>query len=216
MLIAAERVLTARTGRPRSPLRVCRSYRRPSSARSARARLPRQADVTLPDGYLLPGFVDLQVNGYFGAEFQTADAASWADVASQLPSTGTTSFVPTLITAPVDRLAAALRTAAGFARDLPASGARVLGVHLEGPFISPLRRGAHNQAWITDPTPAAIAALIEAGGGLLRLVTLAPERPGALDAIRQLVAAGVAGQRRAQRRDRRRRSRPRRSGARGW
>ncbi len=67
----------------------------------------------------------------------------------------------------------------------------MLGVHVEGPFISAARRGAHNPAWITDPTPAAIAALIEAGGGLLRLVTLAPERPGALDAIDQLVAAGV-------------------------
>ncbi len=139
----------------------------------------------------MPGFVDLQVNGYFGAEFQTADAASWASVARQLPSTGTTSFAPTLITAPVDSLAGALRTAAGFAPALPADGARVLGVHLEGPFISPARRGAHNPAWITDPTPAAIAGLIESGQGLLRLITLAPERPGALDAIDQLVAAGV-------------------------
>ena len=152
---------------------------------------PAGADVSLPDGYLVPGFVDLQVNGYFGAEFQTADAASWARVARQLPSTGTTSFAPTLITAPVDSLASALRTAAGFAPALPADGARVLGVHLEGPFISPARRGAHNPAWITDPTPAAIAGLIESGQGLLRLITLAPERPGALDAIDQLVAAGV-------------------------
>jgi N-acetylglucosamine-6-phosphate deacetylase len=152
---------------------------------------PAGADISLPDGYLVPGFVDLQVNGYFGAEFQTADAASWARVARQLPSTGTTSFAPTLITAPVDSLASALRTAAGFAPALPADGARVLGVHLEGPFISPARRGAHNPAWITDPTPAAIAGLIESGQGLLRLITLAPERPGALDAIDQLVAAGV-------------------------
>ena len=148
-------------------------------------------DVTLPDGYLVPGFVDLQVNGYFGAEFQTADAGSWASVARKLPSTGTTSFVPTLITAPVDSLAAALRTAAGFAGGLPAAGARMLGAHLEGPFISPARRGAHNPAWIIDPTRVAIDELIEAGQGLLRLLTLAPERPGALDAIDQLVAAGV-------------------------
>ncbi len=146
--------------------------------------------LVLPDGYLLPGFVDLQVNGYFGEEFQTADAASWAAVASKLPSTGTTAFLPTLITAPVDSLAAALRAAAGFVPGLPA-GARVLGVHLEGPFISPARRGAHNEAWITDPTPAAIGSLLDAGKGLLRLVTLAPERPGALAAIGQLTAAGV-------------------------
>ncbi|MGH3305969.1 MAG: N-acetylglucosamine-6-phosphate deacetylase, partial [Streptosporangiaceae bacterium] len=72
---------------------------------------PRKADVTLGTGYLLPGFVDLQVNGYFGAEFQTADAGSWAAVAGRLPATGTTSFAPTLITAPIDSLAAALRGA---------------------------------------------------------------------------------------------------------
>jgi N-acetylglucosamine-6-phosphate deacetylase len=140
---------------------------------------------------LLPGFVDLQVNGYFGEELQTAEAQSWATVAAGLPSTGTTSFLPTLITAPVDSLAAALRAAAGFVAGLPAAGARVLGVHLEGPFISPARRGAHNEAWITDPTPAAIGSLLDAAPGLLRLVTLAPERPGGLAAIGQFTAAGV-------------------------
>jgi N-acetylglucosamine-6-phosphate deacetylase len=151
---------------------------------------PRAADVELADGLLLPGFVDLQVNGYFGVEFQTADAAGWASVASRLPKTGTTAFVPTLITAPVDRLAGQLRAVAALLPGLQA-GARVLGVHTEGPFIAPTRRGAHNPAWITDPTPAAIEQLIAAGDGLLRLVTLAPERPGALDAISQLTAAGV-------------------------
>ncbi len=145
----------------------------------------------LTDGYLLPGFVDLQVNGYFGEEFQTAVAASWASVASKLPSTGTTAFLPTLITAPLDQLATALRAAAGFVPGLPAGGARVLGVHLEGPFIAAARRGAHNEAWITDPTPDAIGLLLDAAPGLLRLVTLAPELPGALAAIDQLTAAGV-------------------------
>jgi N-acetylglucosamine-6-phosphate deacetylase len=147
--------------------------------------------IDLPDGYLLPGLVDLQVNGYYGLEFQTADAAGWADVARRLPETGTTAFVPTLITAPVDRLADALRTARRFVPGLPAAGARVLGVHVEGPFIAPTRRGAHNPDWIIDPDPGAVAELIEAGAGLLRLMTLAPERPGALAAIQQLAAAGV-------------------------
>ena len=147
--------------------------------------------LELPDGLLLPGFVDLQVNGYFGVEFQAADAGSWARVAAGLPSTGTTAFLPTLITAPVDRLAAVLSAAAAFVPDLPDGGARVLGVHLEGPFISPLRRGAHNPDWITDPDPQAVSLLVGAGGGLLRLVTLAPERPGGLAAIAQLRQAGV-------------------------
>jgi len=152
---------------------------------------PRPADVTLADGYLLPGLVDLQVNGYIGIEFQAADAARWAKAAAALPSTGTTAFVPTIITAPVDQLAATLRAAREYVPGFPAGGARVLGVHVEGPFISPIRRGAHNAAWIVDPTAAAVAELIEAGRGLLRVVTLAPELPGALAAVEQLTGAGV-------------------------
>jgi N-acetylglucosamine-6-phosphate deacetylase len=191
VLIAAAQVLTAADGAGPVPGAGFVELTGGVISRVASGPPLADADVTLPDGYLVPGFVDLQVNGYFGVEFQAADAASWADVARQLPATGTTAFVPTMITAPVADLAAALRTAAGFASELPADGARVLGVHLEGPFISAARRGAHNPAWITDPAPDAIAALVEAGGGLLRLVTLAPERPGALAAIDQLVAAGV-------------------------
>jgi N-acetylglucosamine-6-phosphate deacetylase len=158
-------------------------------------RPPRPADIELPDGVLAPGFVDLQINGYYGVEFQVADQASWASVAARLPETGTTAFVPTMITAPVAELAAALRAAASFLPELPElagpAAARVLGVHLEGPFISPDRRGAHNPAWITDPDPAAVAELLAAGAGTIRMVTLAPERPGALAAIGALAAAGV-------------------------
>jgi N-acetylglucosamine-6-phosphate deacetylase len=148
------------------------------------------ADIVLPDGFLAPGFVDAQVNGYFGEELMAARPEGWAMVVSRLPETGTTAFLPTFITAPVDQLAEALRATTSFLVDLP-MGARVLGIHLEGPFISASRRGAHNAAWIVDPTATAVAELVSAGGGLVRLVTLAPERPGALDAITQLTEAGV-------------------------
>ena len=151
---------------------------------------PGQADIALPEGTLAPGFVDLQVNGYFGEELMAARADGWAMVAGRLPETGTTAFLPTLITAPLDRLTTALRTAAAFLPGLT-GGARVLGMHLEGPFIAPSRRGAHNEAWIVDPSAAAIDSLVSAGGGRLRVVTLAPERPGALSAVAQLTAAGV-------------------------
>ena len=151
---------------------------------------PRSPDVELSRGVLVPGFVDLQVNGYFGEEFGTADAAGWATVVRRLPETGTTAFLPTIITAPIARLAASLRAAAAVQAGLP-GGARVLGMHVEGPFISPLRNGAHNAEWITDPTPAAVEALLQAGSGLLRLLTLAPERDGAIAAITRLTRAGV-------------------------
>ncbi|HEY3733768.1 MAG TPA: N-acetylglucosamine-6-phosphate deacetylase [Streptosporangiaceae bacterium] len=151
---------------------------------------PRRPDVELADGLLVPGFVDLQVNGYFGEEFATAGPAGWERVVSRLPETGVTAFMPTIITSPADRLAAALRSAATLIPGLPA-GARVLGIHMEGPFISPLRKGAHNAEWITDPAPAAVEELLAAGSGQLRLVTLAPERDGAIAAIGRLTRAGV-------------------------
>jgi N-acetylglucosamine-6-phosphate deacetylase len=152
---------------------------------------PRAPDLALHTGTLLPGFVDLQVNGYFGVEFMAVEADGWATVVTRLPETGTTAFLPTFITAPPGALCEALRTAAAIAPALPGRAARVLGVHVEGPFISPARKGAHNEAWITDPTPAAIDGLLEAGQGVLRLVTLAPERDGALAAITRLAETGV-------------------------
>jgi N-acetylglucosamine-6-phosphate deacetylase len=191
MLIAAEQVVTAASPDGPVPFHGFVELTDGVISSVAAGRPPRPADVTLADGYLLPGLVDLQVNGYFGIEFQIADAARWAEAAARLPSTGTTAFVPTIITAPVGQLAGTLRGAREFVPGLPAGGARVLGVHVEGPFIAPSRPGAHNRAWITDPTPAAVAELIAAGRGLLRLVTLAPELPGALAAIDALTEAGV-------------------------
>ena len=149
----------------------------------------RRPDVRLDAGVLVPGFVDLQVNGYFGAEFEAVRPSEWRMVAARLPETGTTAFMPTFITAPVPQFASALRQAAPLASDQP--GARVLGVHLEGPFISPLRAGAHRKEWMTDPAPGAISELLDAGRGILKIVTLAPELPGALDAITRLTRAGV-------------------------
>ena len=189
MLIAAEHILTAETSADHVPgpgfVEIS------GGVISGVGTGMRPADITLADGYLLPGLIDLQVNGYYGVEFQIADGASWARVTARLPETGTTACLPTMITAPIASLAEALRTEATFVPDLPVGGTRVLGVHAEGPFISPARRGAHNEKWIIDPTPSAIADLSEAGRGLLRLVTIAPELPGALEAIEQLTAAGV-------------------------
>ncbi|TDC45950.1 N-acetylglucosamine-6-phosphate deacetylase [Actinomadura sp. KC345] len=149
---------------------------------------PGTPDVDLPEGLLAPGLVDIQVNGYFGHDMVDADEAGWHTVVSRLPETGVTAFMPTFITAPVETHAAALRRVRDLLPKLP-DGTRVLGVHLEGPFLSEKRKGAHNAAQMTDPEPEAIAALLETG--LVKLLTLAPERNGALDAIRTLTEAGV-------------------------
>jgi N-acetylglucosamine-6-phosphate deacetylase len=190
MLITAPRVITAKAGAPiLAPGYVTVSAGRVTAA--GQGPPPRGPDLALPAGTLLPGFVDLQINGYFGEDFLNASADGWATVASRLPQTGTTAFLPTFVTAPVGVLAAALRAAAVVIPGLPGGGARVLGVHVEGPFISPARKGAHNEAWIIEPVPAAVDELLQAGQGVLRLHTLAPERDGALAAIDRMVEAGV-------------------------
>jgi N-acetylglucosamine-6-phosphate deacetylase len=151
---------------------------------------PGPPDLELGAGVLVPGLVDLQVNGYYGVDLADCDPEGWALVARRLPETGTTAFLPTFITAPVARLATALRSAQKIAGATTA-GARVLGVHLEGPFLSPARAGAHRRDWMVPPSPEAVAELLDAGHGVLRLMTLAPETDGALAAVAALAAAGV-------------------------
>lgn len=152
--------------------------------------------LSLEHGVLIPGLVDLQVNGFAGVDLAGADPAGWASVARAVAATGVTSFLPTLITAPIEALAAGLaRARAARAReDLSARedlGARILGVHLEGPFLSPARRGAHDPRAMLDPAPEAVERLLDAGEGILALMTLAPEREGAVEAVARLVGAGV-------------------------
>lgn len=149
---------------------------------------------TLGSGLLTPGLVDIQINGAVGVDFAEVDDEGMRLVARSLPSTGVTRFLPTLITAPVPVALAQARAVLAAERVLPADcGAKPLGVHLEGPFLSPVRHGVHDPALMVDPTPDLIdeilADQVVAAG--LRMVTLAPERPGALAAVARLVAAGV-------------------------
>jgi len=102
-------------------------------------------------------------------------------------SHGTTRSVLSLVANPVPALAASLARV----RAVMATDPLVLGAHLEGPFLSPQNKGAHNESFLIDPTPAAVDALLEAGEGVVRQVTIAPELPGALDAVRRFVEAGV-------------------------
>ena len=138
-------------------------------------------DVVLPDGILAPGLIDLQVNGCFGVDFAEDD---WATAVERLPETGVTAFLATLITAPLEDLVAVLDSVPA---GLP--GARILGVHVEGPFLSAERRGAHDASLFCDPTPERIDALLEPG--TMALLTLAPERRGALEAIARVADTGV-------------------------
>jgi len=159
----------------------------------ARVRETAQETTALPDGVLAPGLVDMQINGAFGVDFAAADDDEWRHVARTLPSTGATAYVPTLITAPLEDLAAGLRAYRGRESDLrdTPGAARALGVHLEGPFLAERRRGAHRADLLRDPRPEDLDMLLEAGDGRLLYLTLAPERHGGLDAVRRLSGHGV-------------------------
>ena len=159
-------------------------------AEVGRGTPPRRPDLALGSGYLVPGLIDLQVNGYFGVNLADVESAGWALVARRLPETGTTGFLPTFVTAPVAEMSHALRCASVLVPDPPAC-ARVLGVHMEGPFLAPTRAGAHRREWMVTPTQATIANLMTAGAGALRVMTLAPEVEGGLAAVAALASAGV-------------------------
>lgn len=152
------------------------------------------ATEVLPTGLLTAGLVDVQINGALGVDFADVDAAGMRTVAEWLPSTGVTRFLPTLITAPVSTMLRQARAVVAASAALPANGAaRPLGLHLEGPFLSPARHGVHDASLMVAPEPANLDQLLadETVVGALRMVTLAPELPGGLDAVRRLVDAGV-------------------------
>lgn len=127
-----------------------------------------------------PGFVDLQVNGGWGHDF-TTDPASLGAVAAELPATGVTAFLPTIVSSTRDRRAAAIAAVGGH-RPAPGAAA-VLGLHFEGPMIAAGRAGAHDHRVIGPVDPDEYRGWGAAG---VRLVTLAPETPGALEAVTRL------------------------------
>lgn len=146
---------------------------------------PEQANLYHADGlHLVPGLIDLQLNGGYGLDFTQNPATIW-EVAGRLPQTGVTSFLPTIITSPQTTVEQAQQVLgagppAGFRGAIP------LGLHLEGPFLNPAKKGAHNPAYLRRPEQTNWSP--ENG---VRLVTLAPELPGALPVIAELSGRGV-------------------------
>jgi N-acetylglucosamine-6-phosphate deacetylase len=136
-------------------------------------------------GIAVPGLVDLQVNGFAGVDFLGADADGYRLAGEALLETGVTSYLPTFITAPEEQLVAALRALPG-----DSEGPRILGAHLEGPFISALRLGIHPAEARRNPDPDLLERLLDAGP--VRLVTLAPELPGASALVERLLRREIA------------------------
>lgn len=139
-------------------------------------------------GLAAPGFIDLQVNGFGGVDFLSAEPEDYEPAGAALLATGVTAYQPTLITAPVASLMSGLAVlkevfAAGI------RGPRIIGAHLEGPFLAPARAGTHPPEHLLSPDLDVLEELL--GSGPVSYVTLAPELPGALQLIEALVSRGV-------------------------
>ena len=145
-----------------------------------------------------PGFIDTHIHGYGGVDSNTGNAEHFLRMGKGLVKHGVTAFLPSTVTAPHEELLSACRAVKdavsewreGSARkEVP--GARILGIHLEGPYLNPARKGAQNPAHIRGVSLKEILEYLGAAGGLLKMVTLAPEVRGALEAISLLVSKGV-------------------------
>lgn len=144
-------------------------------------------DAAGADAVLTPGFIDIHGHGGAGASFDDgADAIRTARALHR--EHGTTRAVVSLVTAPLDDLA---RSVADIA-ELMTTDSDILGSHLEGPFLDPAHHGAHEPGLLRAPAPDDVARLLEAGRGTIRQMTIAPELPGGLDAVRLVVEAGSA------------------------
>lgn len=152
-------------------------------------------EMTVPDAaqvidahgkIVAPGLIDLQLNGAFGDDFAANPETIWR-VAAQLPRFGVTAFLPTLVTCPLEQIASAQRALRERPKDF--RGAEPLGLHLEGPFLNRLKKGAHNPAYLREPSSEVVRDWSRANG--VWLVTLAPELPNALGLVEELATQGI-------------------------
>ncbi len=138
------------------------------------------------DGALvIPGLVDIHVHGCAGADFSDGDYAGLVRMARYLARRGVTSFAPASMTLPYDALDKAFHAAARLRREGLADGARLMGVQMEGPFLSREKRGSQNPAYLRLPDWDRFLRLYDAAEGLLRIVDVAPELPGAVEFTRR-------------------------------
>ncbi len=156
-------------------------------APSSQIDLPEKVNCIDATGlHLVPGFIDLQLNGAIGLDFTSEPRGIWP-VAAHLPRYGVTSFLPTIITSPLTAVFAAQQAITSPPANF--AGATPLGLHLEGPFLHPTKKGAHNPAYLQLPSETAVANWSPKNG--VSFVTLAPELDGALEIVRLLTERGI-------------------------
>lgn len=162
-------------------------------------------EVSVPEGTLdyvaggmtvVPGFVDIHIHGAGGHDVMEANARALDRVTSTVARYGTTSMVATTVTAPVEDTCKSLEGIARYIRKHTEEsngrlGAEILGVHLEGPFISKAQRGVHPPEYLEEPSTQLLDKFLQAADGLVRMITMAPELPGGIGLVGHAVAAGL-------------------------
>jgi N-acetylglucosamine-6-phosphate deacetylase len=151
--------------------------------------------IDASDAIIMPGFIDVHTHGGGGFNLHTTDAEEIHSYLRWTASTGVTSCLIAVVgvanALPSEQLHTAAQAIEQAKRRERATGAEPLGIHLEGPYINVARRGAHPPSWLRIPNEAETEEVLAAAGGYLRLITLAPELPGAAAMIRRLIEAGV-------------------------
>lgn len=137
-------------------------------------------------GTIVPGFLDSHVHGALGLDFVGASREEAQRIAAHQWESGSTDVIASLASAPLDQLEHQVNVLGDLVRD-----GVLMGLHLEGPYLSPKRSGAHDRALLRRPDLSEVQRLIAAGAGAIRVVTIAPELPGAEQVIRWLTANGV-------------------------
>jgi len=162
---------------------------RPPTPRLQRTgeQVRRKEVIDLNGNYLAPGFIDLHVHGALGRDTMEASAEAFRSICDFHASGGTTSLLLTTATAPLDEIVKVLQAV----HEYRSAISPIVGVHVEGPFISKAKAGAQRVEFIQDPSPAAVQQLLEQAD-VMKRVTIAPELPGAIEAIEIFHARGIS------------------------
>lgn len=152
-----------------------------------------EAGIDLGNAYVIPGLVDIHTHGNSGADFSDGSYPGLVKMARHALRRGVTSFAPASMTLPYDTLEKAFQTAVRFHREAPGDCARLVGIHMEGPFLSSEKKGAQNADYLKLPDIRAFEKLYTASGGLLRIVDIAPELEGAAAFAREASALCTVG-----------------------
>ena len=161
----------------------------PPDSSAATAGTGRATDDTVVDlqgDYVMPGFVDMHVHGGGGAAYTSGDPEQARQAAAFHLGHGTTTTLASLVSAPLEDLVSQVTALRSLVDDRT-----VAGIHMEGPYISAARRGAHDPNHLRSPDLVELERLLDAGAGSIRMITIAPELPGALPFVEEAAAAGV-------------------------